>query len=104
VQPAFEEVVRTFDDDQLLRFRQRGGKCLQLCSRTELVAGSADEQLGFRTIVQKFERVYARIFGLGGYRSNRNSQPITALTRGSAQAGRRPMAAPNENPAKISGT
>jgi len=74
VQAAFEKVIGAFDDDQLLRFRQRVRQRLQLGSRAELVAGSTHEQLGLRTIMEEFERVYARIFGIGGDRSDWNSQ------------------------------
>jgi len=74
VQPAFEKVVRTFDDDQLLRFRQRVRQGLQLGSWAELVAGSAHKQFRFSAIVQEFEGVYPRIFGIGDDRSDWNPE------------------------------
>src|SRR6185312_3105748 len=40
---------------------------LQLCMRTKLVVVAAEEQLRFRTVLQKLERVRA---ALGGYRSS----------------------------------
>src|SRR4051794_12339095 len=78
-QPTFEEVVGAFNNDQLFRFRHCSGERLQLRFWTELVTGSADEQLGLAAIVQKLEAVDAWIFFLCGNRRNRNSHSDHAL-------------------------
>ena len=73
VQATGEEMVCSFDHHELLRFgRGRNHRC-QLVPRAELVAGSADEQLRLNAFLQKFERVGARHFALGNYRTNRRA-------------------------------
>ena len=55
-------MIGAFDQDQLLRFGYRRCKNFELGSRTELIAGSADKQLGLRALLQEVECIDARLF------------------------------------------
>ena len=72
-QSSFEEMVSTFDHNQLLWFRNRSDQGFELRSWTELIARAADEQLRPRAFAQEVECVYARLFRVGGNGSNRNA-------------------------------
>ena len=53
VQPAGEEVVRAFDEDQLFRFGESLEDRFELGPRTVLVVGALNEGLGNRARLQE---------------------------------------------------
>jgi len=70
VKATGEEVVRAFNQDQILWFWCRRNQRFQFVSRTELIARSADKQLGFRALLQELEVVRSRHFTPGDHRTN----------------------------------
>jgi len=66
-QSSREEVIGSFNDDQLLRFRNRRDQRFQLVARTELVTRSADEQLRLGAAIQEAKCINARLFFIGCY-------------------------------------
>ena len=52
-QSSLEEVVRSFDEHQFLRFRHIGNQVFQLRPRSELVARSTDEEFGLAAALKK---------------------------------------------------
>ena len=47
-----EEVVRAFNDDELLGSRHRSEECLHVCAGAELIVAALDDQFWFRAIAQ----------------------------------------------------
>ena len=72
-QAAFEEVIGSFDDHQFLGIGNGSDQTVQLGSRTELVAGTADKQLGLCAFLEELIRVDARFFRIRSDGSNGNS-------------------------------
>ena len=60
-------MICSFDHHQLLRFRHRGDKGFELSTRSELIAGTADEQLGLAAILEEIEGIDTRFFQACGH-------------------------------------
>lgn len=66
-------MIRTFDHNQLLRFRRQRDQRFQPCPRTKLIARSAHKQFRPGAAAQKIKRVGTRRFRVGGDGNRRNT-------------------------------
>ncbi len=86
-------MIGSFDQHQLLRFGRRSQESFKLGSRTELIAGPADKQLGLCALLQEVESIHPRLFrSFGNWndrRSNTNNCANSSVCTSGPQSDRR---------------
>ena len=95
-QPAFKKVVSSFNEDQLLRFRDGRKQLLQLWTGTKLIARSADEKFWLWAARQE-SVVVATLIDRSDGRSQADQSLHTRVGTGSGQTDCGPKRKSGEN-------